>query len=122
MRKEYTIMTKEAEIKKKPRGAAENYFKRSRRLRKPGGTLKETGKRHAAYRETGAGPFGAGYSSGHAVVLRKIKQMQDLGHRAVIVIGDFTGKSEIPAEKQGPDGSLRRAGAGQCRRLLRADL
>lgn len=28
---------------------------------------------------------------GHAVVLRKIKQMQDLGHRAVIIIGDFTG-------------------------------
>ena len=29
---------------------------------------------------------------GHAVVLRKMKQMQDLGHQAVIVIGDFTGK------------------------------
>ena len=29
---------------------------------------------------------------GHAVVLRKIKQMQDLGHKAVIIIGDFTGK------------------------------
>lgn len=28
---------------------------------------------------------------GHTVVLRKIKQIQDLGHRAVIVIGDFTG-------------------------------
>ena len=27
---------------------------------------------------------------GHAVVLRKIKQMQDLGHKAVIIIGDFT--------------------------------
>lgn len=29
---------------------------------------------------------------GHAVVLRKIRQLQDLEHRAVIVIGDFTGK------------------------------
>lgn len=28
---------------------------------------------------------------GHAVVLRKIKQMQDMGYRAVIIIGDFTG-------------------------------
>jgi len=28
---------------------------------------------------------------GHTVVLRKIKQFQDLGHRAVIIIGDFTG-------------------------------
>lgn len=27
---------------------------------------------------------------GHAVVLRKIKQMQDLGHKAIIIIGDFT--------------------------------
>lgn len=33
---------------------------------------------------------------GHAVVLRKIRQMQDLGHRAVIVIGDFTGKIGDP--------------------------
>lgn len=37
---------------------------------------------------------------GHAVVLRKIKQMQDLGHKAVIVIGDFTGKIEIQQERQ----------------------
>jgi len=29
---------------------------------------------------------------GHAVLLRKIKQMQDLGHGAVIVIGDFTSR------------------------------
>ncbi len=28
---------------------------------------------------------------GHTVVLRKIKQFQDLGHKAVIIIGDFTG-------------------------------
>ncbi|WP_315080092.1 tyrosine--tRNA ligase [uncultured Clostridium sp.] len=36
---------------------------------------------------------------GHAVVLRKIKQLQDLGHRAVIVIGDFTGKIGDPTGK-----------------------
>lgn len=28
---------------------------------------------------------------GHTVVLRKIRQFQDMGHRAVIIIGDFTG-------------------------------
>ncbi|MCR4277843.1 MAG: tyrosine--tRNA ligase [Candidatus Berkelbacteria bacterium] len=28
---------------------------------------------------------------GHAVVLRKLRQFQDLGHQAVLVIGDFTG-------------------------------
>lgn len=36
---------------------------------------------------------------GHAVVLRKIKQMQDLGHRVVIVIGDFTGRIGDPTGK-----------------------
>jgi tyrosyl-tRNA synthetase len=36
---------------------------------------------------------------GHAVVLRKIKQMQDLGHKASIVIGDFTGRIGDPTGK-----------------------
>jgi tyrosyl-tRNA synthetase len=36
---------------------------------------------------------------GHAVVLRKIKQMQDLGHQAVIIIGDFTGRIGDPTGK-----------------------
>ena len=29
---------------------------------------------------------------GHTVILRKIKQLQDLGHKIIIIIGDFTGK------------------------------
>lgn len=36
---------------------------------------------------------------GHAVVLRKIKQIQDLGHKAIIIIGDFTGKIGDPTGK-----------------------
>lgn len=36
---------------------------------------------------------------GHTVVLRKIRQMQDMGHRAVIIIGDFTGKIGDPTGK-----------------------
>ncbi|BBF42251.1 tyrosyl-tRNA synthetase [Lachnospiraceae bacterium KM106-2] len=36
---------------------------------------------------------------GHAVVLRKMKQMQDLGHKVVIVIGDFTGRIGDPTGK-----------------------
>ena len=36
---------------------------------------------------------------GHAVVLRKLKQMQDLGHQIVIIIGDFTGKIGDPTGK-----------------------
>ncbi|MBE5961711.1 MAG: tyrosine--tRNA ligase [Lachnospiraceae bacterium] len=33
---------------------------------------------------------------GHTVALRKIRQMQDLGHKAVIIIGDFTGQIGDP--------------------------
>jgi tyrosyl-tRNA synthetase len=36
---------------------------------------------------------------GHAVVLRKLKQFQDLGHTVIIVIGDFTGKIGDPTGK-----------------------
>jgi tyrosyl-tRNA synthetase len=36
---------------------------------------------------------------GHAVVLRKIKQLQDLGHEVVIIIGDFTGRIGDPSGK-----------------------
>ena len=44
---------------------------------------------------------------GHAVVLRKIRQMQELGHQAIIIIGDFTGrigdpKGKSKAEKRFP--------------------
>ena len=36
---------------------------------------------------------------GHAVALRKIKQLQDLGHTAVIIIGGFTGAIGDPTGK-----------------------
>ena len=36
---------------------------------------------------------------GHAVVLRKIKQLQDLGNEAIIIIGDFTGMIGDPTGK-----------------------
>lgn len=36
---------------------------------------------------------------GHTVGLRKMKQLQDLGHKVVIIIGDFTGKIGDPTGK-----------------------
>ena len=33
---------------------------------------------------------------GHTVILRKLKQLQDLGHEIIIIIGDFTGKIGDP--------------------------
>lgn len=37
---------------------------------------------------------------GHAVVLRKMKQIQDLGHKVVIIIGDFTGQIGDPTGRK----------------------
>ncbi|MFQ5429043.1 MAG: tyrosine--tRNA ligase [Phycisphaerae bacterium] len=36
---------------------------------------------------------------GHTVVLRKMRQFQDLGHRAVLIIGDFTARVGDPSGK-----------------------
>ncbi|SDF24010.1 tyrosine--tRNA ligase [Sporolituus thermophilus] len=36
---------------------------------------------------------------GHTVVLRKLKQFQDLGHHVIIIIGDFTGRIGDPTGK-----------------------
>ncbi len=36
---------------------------------------------------------------GHTVVLRKLKQFQDLGHHVIIIIGDFTGMIGDPTGK-----------------------
>jgi tyrosyl-tRNA synthetase len=36
---------------------------------------------------------------GHTVVLRKLKQLQDLGHHIIIIIGDFTGRIGDPTGK-----------------------
>ena len=36
---------------------------------------------------------------GHSVVLRKLRQFQDLGHNAILIIGDFTGMIGDPSGK-----------------------
>lgn len=36
---------------------------------------------------------------GHTVVLRKIRQLQDMGHKATLIIGDFTGRIGDPSGK-----------------------
>ncbi|MGD1044760.1 MAG: tyrosine--tRNA ligase [Bacteroidota bacterium] len=36
---------------------------------------------------------------GHSVVLRKLRQFQDLGHSAILIIGDFTGMIGDPSGK-----------------------
>ena len=36
---------------------------------------------------------------GHSVVLRKLRQFQDIGHQAILIIGDFTGMIGDPSGK-----------------------
>jgi len=45
----------------------------------------------------GVDPTTADIHLGHAVVLRKLRQFQDLGHQAVLIIGDFTGMIGDPS-------------------------
>ncbi|NLC50784.1 MAG: tyrosine--tRNA ligase, partial [Firmicutes bacterium] len=33
---------------------------------------------------------------GHAVVLHKLKELQDLGHQVTVILGDFTGRIGDP--------------------------
>ena len=47
----------------------------------------------------GIDPSGTELTLGHAVVLRKLRQFQDLGHLAVLIIGDFTGMVGDPTGK-----------------------
>jgi len=45
----------------------------------------------------GIDPSGADLTLGHAVVLRKLRQFQDYGHIAVLVVGGFTGQVGDPS-------------------------
>ncbi len=45
----------------------------------------------------GVDPSSSALTLGHAVVLRKLRQLQDLGHKAVMVVGDFTRRIGDPS-------------------------
>src|SRR6184192_4266343 len=45
----------------------------------------------------GVDPTTSDIHLGHTVVLRKLRQFQDLGHQAVLIIGDFTGMVGDPS-------------------------
>ncbi len=47
----------------------------------------------------GIDPSGSELTIGHAVVLRKLRQFQDLGHVAVLIVGDFTGMVGDPTDR-----------------------
>ena len=45
----------------------------------------------------GVDPTTSDIHLGHSIVLRKLRQFQDLGHQAVLIIGDFTGMIGDPS-------------------------
>jgi tyrosyl-tRNA synthetase len=47
----------------------------------------------------GIDPTGTDLTLGHTVPLRKLRQFQDLGHRAIFVVGDFTALIGDPSDK-----------------------
>ena len=75
---------------------ADSYTDREQIIEK----LKEVEKENRPLRiKLGLDPSAPDIHIGHAVVLRKIKQLQDLGHEAIIIIGDFTGMIGDPTGK-----------------------
>jgi tyrosyl-tRNA synthetase len=77
----------------------------------------------------GIDPSGSDLTLGHAVVLRKLRQFQDAGHVAVLIVGDFTGQVGDPTGRTRTRGVLtseqtRRNAAtylGQALKILRDD-
>ncbi len=55
---------------------------------------------------------------GHSIVLRKLRQFQDLGHQAVLIIGDFTGMIGDPSGRSATRPHLTREEVRQERRDL----
>jgi len=45
----------------------------------------------------GVDPTTSDIHLGHSIVLRKLRQFQDLGHQAILIIGDFTGMIGDPS-------------------------
>ncbi len=57
----------------------------------------------------GVDPTSADLHLGHSVVLRKLRQFQDLGHEAVLIIGDFTAMIGDPSGRSVTRPQLSRA-------------
>ncbi len=60
-------------------------------------SLLKSGKKLTIY--FGIDPTGPSLHLGHAIVLRKLKEFQDLGHKIILLIGDFTAMIGDPTGK-----------------------
>jgi len=64
-----------------------------------GGLEKKLLKNKKLKIKLGADPTAPDLHLGHAIVLRKMRQFQDLGHEVIFIIGDFTAKIGDPTGK-----------------------
>lgn len=88
-------LTPEEQLEQLRRGAAEiiseeELLEKLRRSRREGRPLRV---------KLGLDPTAPDIHLGHTVVLRKLRQFQDLGHQVVLIIGDFTGRIGDPTGK-----------------------
>ncbi len=67
----------------------------------------------------GLDPTAPAVTLGWAVVLRKLRQFQDLGHTAVLIVGDFTAQVGDPSEK---DSARRRLSSEEVNRYAESVL
>src|SRR4029453_10677483 len=64
----------------------------------PKGELeRQLGKGRPLRVELGVGPPTPDIHPGHTVLLRKLREFQDLGHTVVLIIGDYTGRVGDPS-------------------------
>ena len=54
----------------------------------------------------GADPSAPDIHFGHLVVLKKLKEFQELGHKVIFIIGDFTGMIGTPQGKMKQENGL----------------
>ncbi len=64
-----------------------------------GGLAEKLGLGRPLRVKLGIDPTAADVTLGWAVVLRKLRQFQDAGHTAVLIVGDFTARVGDPSEK-----------------------
>lgn len=73
--------------------AVENVYPTKEKL----GELLASGKRITVY--LGVDPTGPSLHLGHAIAMRKLAELQKLGHKVILLIGDFTAMIGDPTDK-----------------------
>lgn len=87
------IITDEQKINELLTRGVENIYPKKEFLE----SLLKSGKQLTLY--TGYDPTAPSLHIGHAITMMKLRQFQDLGHKVIMLIGDFTGMIGDPSDK-----------------------